>query len=542
MAITTKEARTDLYAQGTGEAQVFKEQQADFMEREARVEKRRADDTLARQKKAAAQKLASAKKQKGYTDLIGKLDIGKGMPSHTPELQQGMTDLYKLSNKLIGPNGEIENETELLAAINQQQGRISQSNAARTQLSSLLLDAQKDPGKFKQSSVDDAIGFFSDPSIGGGQYTFDGLVEDINFVDEITGTGGLAAFTRANAKTYPDGRIIETTPDEAAGILAKSVSDPTSREGRAAVYEWEDASPQEIQGLKDPRTGKAPTNYEEFHAASYFDLLADKGLKQPTTASLKGTDRPEQNVTINRTTGWMDHTQGPKSDTPRISNVTLRGENVAIRSPRIKLNDDGTVDRGEVVMLVSDLEQGENKQIVARNKKTEARLTNEIALFEAMERAVDLGEATTDNKKELERMKKKYNGKPDRTDKEFKLEKEHVQRLVQLTREEARDVYFQVWGRWPEDVISGADRAGLNVGDEPIDYEKRKAAIPKEPKKPKPSIGLVGSGLGGKLQFFGDESQLSEKDRGALKWAEENPNDPKSQKFLRQIQKNLEAL
>jgi len=431
--IDTGQARTDLYGQGKGEAQVFGNQ--DVMARENR--KARLDFAKGQQATRA-----KAKKQKDLFDIVSKAG-GKGVkPGDMKYFQESSQGLYDMVLKAVGTDGSIDNASflRIQQAANQLTGEAEMSKNQREALEATL------------SSHDDTLDYAEEAEEATRLYNTQGEWGkniqnvkrlDVNkFTKDIleseakaavdTGEIGTREFTAEDASASLD-RIWEANP-----IL----QDNFLRQSKAATVE---EAKELYKSQQAPRFVKK--KFKQARAAKDKDFFK-------TAAGRKAT----KNVTISDD-GRMTTNTGTTSETPLISNVIIDGESQTVRPPDIIFNDKGEVIGGEVAILPTPEQKKENAAIDAINKKNKIAEIEELAYYDEENPKPIKGKnfrPWADTEEAYQERLSEWEAKREEVKARYApLEIPYPEKVVDVDAERAKKLYFETWGEKPESLLEG---------------------------------------------------------------------------------------
>lgn len=365
MALDTRQARTDLYAQGTGESQVFDTQQSDFMEREGRQAKfkeQRQQTKVAGDKKRRDELLSTVAKSSGYNVKPGDVEY----------FRKASADLYDTTLKAISENGTATDADylKITSLANQIAAEAGYSKQQKESLEKTFADYNENT--MFQADFDAAKEAYTSEKGWSNQFSTPERVNWGDFQKEFINEVKLDLGAKV-------GRASETTPEEVKAMAANKMN------SNPAVMHSTKREMEE-QGLGDANT---ITDQEavDFRVTPEFLSVFTQRDVDPTPSGQSGggfaQEQKKPIVTYNSETGsiTVNHPAAKDTTDKTVQFISDPETNEKMGVQLVEIDTDpetGEIRGATGVIVLTPAQKSANAKIDTENVKIEKELKGEL--------------------------------------------------------------------------------------------------------------------------------------------------------------------
>lgn len=358
MAIDTKQARTDLFGIGKGEAQVFTEQQADLMEREGRREKIQASKDAAQ--KVATAKKTTAKKKREDSLLKAAADAAafRTKPGDQAMMERESAAIYDRAVDIVA-GGDIDSiaQGNLFRDI-AKLGSYADDSAAQYDV---IKDqyAKYSEGEHHAAGIDELDRI---SNMEGGHNLNPALTKVVD-VDKAFKEGPYR-MAQDRLNNLVQGQLKAITPVDADVMVESWVRSDPAMASSMAQQMLEDPN---YTGSKDITIEDVIANQQELRSASLVDE-SQRNIPQSekdAAAGIRSTKKPD--VTFNPADNTATITP-PAEKKDQIHEGTVNGKDVSFMNPMAKFDKDGKLMGGTYIEMPVGAKKQENKIYISNLK------------------------------------------------------------------------------------------------------------------------------------------------------------------------------
>lgn len=329
--VTTGEARTDLYGQGKGLAQV--------------IDTSITEDAINAKKKMDFERQQSAEKQKakredeimGNLAAMGKVAVRPNDLEYFAGKQKELYDFVENNvDKLRSGDASAMMQYQRMLGGIQTEAELSKN--AREYAEQTIQKYNQNPSGYRKKSLERVLGFVGDPAKAG-NWDVSGvqLQENINYMDRVKSVLSPIA---TSAAQDPSGRMKVFNIDRAKELVANDVqSDPLVFSQIAD--DLEDATDAELKSLGLSRDTVDPVTYAQ---AKYAPLLVRKDALAPKESDSDGGSKTSKNIIATTT---VTDTKDPKNNWK--ADIRYEGKNLPYQR-LVRKDKDGTEYAQDVIV------------------------------------------------------------------------------------------------------------------------------------------------------------------------------------------------